>query len=370
MNRQEAIANWQADKRLLESKGLILPGVRMYVPDEWAASEFSIEQIMAMDAAQGGPLITDPNSAIPSLLTTAIDPDVIRVVFSPLEMAKILGERKAGDWLEDTRMFPIVESTGEVSSYGDYNNNGRAGINFNYPQFQSYLFQTIINYGERETARAGLMKINYVSELNSAAGYILNQFGNLSYAFGISGLQNYGIINNPYLSAYISPALKAWGGTTWFNNGAPAATANEVYNDILALVERLIAQTSGTVDMNSKMTLVMSPQSQVAMKFANSFGVYVSALLKEGFPNMTVMTAVQYGVQNATNSQGYSTAGNLMQLIVEEVQGQKVAYAAFNEKMRAHKIVPELSAWKQKTTSGTWGTILRIPMGIVGMIGI
>jgi hypothetical protein len=66
-------------------------------------------------------------------------------------------------------MFPIVEETGEVSSYGDFNNNGRAGVNFNYPAFQSYLFQTIVKYGEREIERAGLMRINYVGELTGAA---------------------------------------------------------------------------------------------------------------------------------------------------------------------------------------------------------
>lgn len=371
MNRQEAITGWATHRAAYEAKGLVLPGVKMYLPDEWKNGEVSIESVMlAMDAAAGGPISTDPNSAIPVILTTAVAPEVIRIVFSPLQMAEILSERKAGDWLEDVRMFPVVEATGEVSSYGDYNNNGRAGINFNYPSFQSYLFQTILNYGERETARAGLLKLNYVSELTASAALQLNTFGNLSYAFGVASLQNYGIINNPYLSAYIAPAAKAWGGTSWFDNGAPAATANEVYNDIVALVERLIAQTGGTVNKKDKMTLAMSPGSEVALTFTNSFGVNVTDLLKKNFPNMDVKTAVQYGTQSTANAQGYSTAGNLMQLIVEKVQGQQVAYAAFNEKMRAHKIIPELSAWRQKMTSGTWGTITRIPMGIVGMIGI
>jgi hypothetical protein len=369
MNRNESIAAWTAHRDAFAAKGLVLPGVRMYVPDEWKNGNLSIQQVMAMDAATG-PMMTDPNSSIPALLTTAVDPEVIRIVFAPLEFAEILGERKAGDWLEDTRVFPVIEQTGEVSSYGDYNNNGRAGINFNYPQFQSYLYQCIINYGEREAARAGLLKINYVSELNLAAADLLNRFGNLSYAYGISGLQNYGIINNPYLAAYVSPALKAWGGITWFDGNAPAATANEVYNDIVALVEKLILQGNGTIDQKSEMILAMSPQSSVALTFTNSFGVNVNDLLKKNFPNMKVVTAPQYGTQGATNAQGYSTAGNAMQLIVRKIQGQNVTYAAFNEKMRAHKLVPELSSWKQKFTSGVWGTILRIPMGVVGMIGI
>ena len=368
MNRMEAIAAWNELGPVYRANGLILPGVKMLVPDEWKQSNASLSDL-AMDAA--GTLSTDPNGAIPAMLTTAIDPDVIRVVFAPLQMAEVMGgERKAGDWLEETRIFPVVEETGEVSSYDDYSNNGRAGVNWNYPQFQSYLYQTIIAYGERETERAGLMRINYVGEVTGAASGLLNRFGNLAYAFGITGLQNYGLLNNPYLGAYLSPAVKAWGGTTWFNAGSPAATANEVYNDILAVVEQIINQTLGAVDMDAPMTLALSPQSALAMKFANSFGVSVALLLKEGFPNMKIKTAPQYGQKTSTNIQGYSATGNAFQVIVEKIDNQKVAYQAFNEKLRAHKLIPELSAWKQKMTSGVWGTILRMPIGVSGMIGV
>ena len=368
MNRNEAIAAWSEVRDVYAANGLILPSVRMFIPDEYRNSNASLQQL-AMDAA--GTLSTDPNSALPAMLTTAIDPEVIRVVFAPLQMAEILGgERKAGDWLEETRIFPIIEETGEVSSYDDFSNNGRSGINFNYPQFQSYLYQTFVAYGERETERAGLMRINYVSELQGAASDLLNRFGNAAYAFGITGLQNYGLLNNPYLSAYLSPAVKAWGGTTWFNAGSPAATANEVYNDILAVVEQIINQTNGAVDMDASMTLALSPQSQLAMKFTNSFGVSVADLLKQGFPNMKIKTAPQYGQRTSTNSVGYSTVGNVFQIIVDEVQRQKVAYPAFNEKLRAHKLIPESSSWKQKMTSGVWGTITRVPIGIAGMLGV
>ncbi len=363
MNVQEARTKWLEDKPVHEARGVYLPGVTMYLPDEWKR-----DYRMAMDAQPT--LSTDPNSAIPSLLTTVIDPKVIRIVFTPLNFAKILGEQKNGDWLEETRIFPVVEETGEVSSYGDFNNNGRAGVNLNFPNFQAYLFQTFVRYGERELERAGLAKINYVSELEVSAADLLNRYQNLSYAFGISGLQNYGIINNPFLSAYTTPATKAAGGTTWFVGGAPNATANEVYNDIVALVERLINQTNGTVELDDEMTLVMGPSSAVALTFANTFGVNVKDLLKDNYPKMKVMTAPQYAQQTTSNPQGYSTAGNAMQLIVKAVAGQEVGYAAFNEKLRAHKIIPEPSAWQQKMTSGTWGTILRIPMLVVGMLGI
>ncbi len=328
MNLAESRTQWLADKPRLAALGIYFPSVQRYLTDDEKRSN-----VMAMDAA--GTLVTDPNSALPSMLTTTIDPEIIRAIFSPLDFGEILGERQAGNWTEDTRLFPIVESTGEVSSYGDFNNNGRAGINFNYPAFQSYLFQTIVKYGEREIDRVGLAKINLVSELGVASALLLNTFQNLTYAFGVSSLQNYGIINN-----------------------------------LIALVNKLVAQTNGALNTKSPMKLTMSPQSEVAMTFTNSFGVSVADLMKKGYPNVTVKTAPQYGTQSATNQQGYSTAGNVMQLIADKIQGQTVAYAAYNEKLRAHKIIPGLSDWQQKQTSGSWGVPLRIPAAVSGMIGI
>lgn len=365
MNLQEARELWQADRAMHASRGVhALPTVTMYLPDEWKE-----DWRLAMDAQPT--LSTDPNSAIPAILTTTIDPETYRIVYSPLQFAKILGERKAGDWVEDTRMFPVVEETGEVSSYGDFNENGRAGVNMNFPQFQSYLFQCFVRYGERELERMGLARINYVSELNNACADLLNRFTNLSYAFGISGLQNYGYINNPFLSAFLTPATKAAGGTAWFTaGGSPNATPNEVYNDVLALIQKLIQQGQGAIDDESPMTLSLSPSRNQALKFANSFGVFVKDLLKDGYPNLKITTAPQYGQQTTTNPQGYSTAGELMQLKVDNIQRQDTAYAAYNEKLRAHKIIPESSAWRQKFTSGTWGTITRMPVGVAGMLGI
>jgi hypothetical protein len=377
MNRQEALARFADHRAMIAAKGIVLPrSIKTYVADEWKNGN---GDLLAMDAlgldalgmdVTAGPLVTDPNSAIPAILSTMIDPEIIRVILSPLAFGEMLGENKRGTWVTDVDMFPVIEITGEVSSYGDFNENGRAGVNLNWPQFQSYHFQTMVRYGEREIDRAGLAKINYVSELQGAASDLLNRAQNLSYAFGISGLQNYGIINNPFLSAFLTPATKAAGGTGWFSGNTPNATANEVYNDIIALVNKLIAQTNGALDLKSPMLLAMSPQSEIALTFTNSFGVSVADLLKKGYPNIEIKTAPQYGTQTTNNPQGYSSAGNVLQLIAKKIQGQPVAYCSFTEKLRAHKLVPESSAWKQKHTSGTWGTILRSPVAVSGMIGV
>ncbi|AWJ93313.1 DUF2184 domain-containing protein (plasmid) [Azospirillum baldaniorum] len=359
--QEEARTAWASDRERAERLGVysLATGYLYDGP--------RFDYTIAMDAQPG--LSTDPNSAVPAMLTTLIDPDVFEILFSPTKAAEILGENRKGTWTDDTAMFPVVEHTGEASSYGDFAENGRAGANTNWPQRQSYLFQVMKEYGERELERAGLARINWVSEIDKAAATTLNRFTNLTYFYGVQGLQNYGLLNDPNLSAALTPATKAAGGTAWIAAGVIKATANEVYADIQALFWKLVAQSGGLVTQESKMTLALGPGSAVALTATNTYNVNVTDLLRKNFPNLRVVTAVQYGIRSASNPQGV-VVGNLVQLIVDEIEGQDTGYCAYNEKMRAHKIIPATSSYKQKVTGGTWGAIIRMPMAIAQMLGV
>ena len=168
----------------------------------------------------------------------------------------------------------------------------------------------------------------------------------------------------------LAPAVKAAGGITWFVNGnTPNATANEVYNDIVALVTQVINQASGNIDQKSKFVLALSPKSSLALNFTNLYNVNVTDMLTKNFPNLRVETAVQYGALSAQNPQGIA-GGELVQLICEEVLGQKTAFCAFNEKLRAFPIFRHLSSYKQKMMQGTWGAVIRQPFAISQLIGV
>ena len=94
----EGRAKFREHKAALLAKGVVLPyQMQRYLTDGEKANG-----VLAFDAASGlpGPLSTDPNAALPWMLTSAIDPEIIRVIFSPLEFADILGERKAGVWTQ------------------------------------------------------------------------------------------------------------------------------------------------------------------------------------------------------------------------------------------------------------------------------
>ena len=365
MNLHESHATWKAHApKLAEEYGIVFPDAVGYATDDLKRN-----YTIAMDAQPA--LTTAVNSGIPAMLTTYIDPQIIEIAFAPLEAANILGEEKKGDWLTETAMFPVVEHTGEVTSYGDFNQTGSAGLNMNWPQRQSYHWQIMVRYGEREVERAGLARINFVSQLNKAAADILNRYGNFVYFFGVNGLQNYGLLNDPALPASLTPGTKAaGGGNVWITSaGAINATANEVYADIQALFYALATQTSGLIKENDQLTLALSPASSIALTITNSYGVDVKALLKQNFPNIKVVTAVQYAAKSTQNPEGVAS-GNFAQLIAGTVDGVDTGKCVFTEKLRAHRLVPDTSSWKQKTSSGSFGAVIKRPLAFSSIVGI
>lgn len=309
---------------------------------------------IAMDAQPA--LITTSNAGIPSFLSTWIDPKMIDILVAPMKAADIAGEEiQKGDWVTDTAMFSVIESTGEVSSYGDHSNNGVAGVNVNFPQRQSYHYQVMTEWGERELAKAGLARIDLSNRKNSASALTLLKYQNKTYFFGVSGLQNYGLLNDPLLIAPVAPTNEA-GSVTWVNKDALGVLA-----DIALLFANLQTQADGLVELDTPMTLAMSPVSEaVGLTKTNNFNVNVADLIKKNYPNMKVKTAPEYG----------TAAGQLVQLIVDELEGQRTVSVAYTEKMRAHPMIVETSSFKQKKSQGTWGAIVYRPFLIAQMLGV
>ncbi len=328
-------------ERLAQDAGIIfMDGARDFHKPE-NSRNFGI----AMDAQPN--LVTVSNSGIPAWMANYVDPQLIEVLTAPMKATEILSEVKKGDWLTDTATFMTVESTGEVSSYGDYNNNGSANANTNFPTRQSYHYQVVTQWGERELEQAALAKIDWANRLNIASVLTLNKFQNKSYFFGVAGLQNYGLLNDPSLPPPTTSSV------LWSD---PAVDGLAIYESVLEHFKELQAQTGGTVEMDTPMIMGLSPTNAVNLNKTNQYNVNVRVLLKENFPNLDIKTAVEYS----------TAAGELVQLIVDNLDGQKTADCAFTEKMRAHPIKMELSSFKQKKTQGTWGTVIYRPFCIAG----
>lgn len=338
-----ALVAWGADR------GLCLPTGAVLADPTWLH-----DVGLAMDAQPA--LFTQPNAGVPAWLSTLIDPEIIRILFQPMRAVEVYPEVKKGDWTTTAAEFPTIEPTGYVTSYGDWNNNGNIGANVNWTPRQSYYYQTVQQYGEREIERYGLARINYVAELDRAAAFVMAKFQNTSYIYGISGLTNYGILNDPSLPAAIQPTLKAAGGYTWL---APA-TSTEIYNDFLKLFGQLQTQLGGLLKQTDRIKVVLSPGRMVYLNTVNQFNITPLQSIKLGFPSIEFVAVPEFS----------TVGGELMQMIAESLDGTETGQVAYNEKMRAHPVIPDLSGWAQKKSGGTWGAIIRRPVCVSQMLGI
>lgn len=338
----------------LEARGVFFPGAMDMLTPE-------VIDRLAMDAEPA--IVTPGNSGIPTYLNTYVDPKLVDVLFAPNKAVEIVGEEvQKGSWVTPTAVFIQTESNGEVSSYGDFANNGVTGVNPTFPQRQNYVYQTMVNYGDREAEEYGLARINLANEKRKSAALVLNKFQNTTYFSGVANLQNYGLLNDPSLSAALTP-----GSGTW----TAATSGTTIYADILTMFAELQTQTSGLIEMDDEIVLAMHPTisvnllklATVGSPTATGISTNVFDLIKKAFPKMRVETAIQYQT-------GTGDAGQLVQMIAVSLEGQRTAQCAYSEKLRAHRIEQRTSSFLQKFSQGTFGTIIYRPLAIAQMLGV
>lgn len=311
------------------------------------------QDAMAMDAPQSS-LEINASAGIPWFFANWVDPKIIPVLLSPMMGAVIAGEVMKGDWLSETAMFLTAGSVGESSAYGDYSESGSTNVNVNFPQRQNFVFQAFLQYGEREVGRAGLAKLDWISLQQQSNALRLMKDLNEMYFFGISNLVNYGLLNDPSLP----PALTA--AFSWLTSSS--ATANTMYQDVVRMFVQLQQQSGGTVRQDTPMCLAMSPTQSMALSNITQYNTNsVIMLLKQNFPRLRLETAEEYGPP--------FSSGQLMQLIAEEVEGQRTVEAAFSSKLMAHQMVVGSSSWRQKRSSSGFGTVVYRSFLISQMYG-
>ncbi len=259
-------------------------------------------------------------------------------------------------------MIQRVEPTGRVVAYEDYSEDGAVQVTNSWQNRSVYRYQTMVQYGELEQERMGLTGLAYAAEKQRAAAMTLSQAANKFYFYGVAGIDNFGILNDPALPASISPVPdpNASGAVLWSQKSVLG-----IYNDILAMYEDLITRTNGVlgdgINMASNLTLAMSPQASVWFKRANEiFGNTVEKMVRDTFPNMKFVVAPQY----------HTDAGELVQMIATDVQGQSTGYLAYSDKLRAHPLIAQVSSWKQKYSGATYGAVITQPMAVSSMIGV
>lgn len=309
-----------------------------------------------------------PNGGIPAIVSTFIDPTIVETLFTPNKAVSILGkEEKRGSWAQDSFMIQRIETTGDTVAYDDYSEQGGVQVNSDWEGRDVYRYQIMVTYGELEQERYGLAMLPYVSKKQQGAIQILDQAQNKFYFYGVDGLRNYGLLNDPSLPTAISPLSVdvTSGSTTTTSVLWKDKAVVDIYNDVLALYQDLVDRSKGIVgdgvQMTDNLVLALSPSMSVYLHKSNEiFSNSAFDMVKKNFPNMRIETAAQYSTD----------AGELVQMFAESAMGQDAGFYAYSEKLRAHNLVVGTSNSKQKYSGTTYGAVITMPGLFAQMLGI
>lgn len=337
MNERERLSQ-------IREKGFVFNGAKGFI------TKNNMNRILRDSA-----LITTPNSGVPAVFTTWIDPMVVNILTAPTNAKKIFGEVKKGDWTNDGALFKAVEPVGESTAYTDYGNGATADVNVTFPYRQNFLAQTHIRYGEQEMAVSGKAMIDLASEKQQSAATIINKDQNRFYLYGVENKEIYGLLNEPNLPAAITPAVVNTDKTKWADK-----TTQQIYDDVLLLASELFTNSMGNIDQTADLTLVVSPSTAVQLGKATDYNISVQDMLNKYFSNLDIVTLPELEADS----------GNNIMLIAKSIDGRPTAQLGFSEKLRALRVVPYTSWYEQKYVFGTYGAIVYYPFAIATMTGV
>ncbi|GBR70990.1 hypothetical protein [Gluconobacter kanchanaburiensis] len=338
--------------RLAQDWGINLPGVTHYVG----------ERGNAYDAAPTFSAVTAPNSGIPAVINTMVDPQLIRQLITPTKSEEIYGSQKKGERAIKTVMFPVIEASGYAVAYGDFEQAGDSSANANWVNRQSFTFQTWAKYGDLEAEMMGMGSIDWVAEQRTAGASVLEKQQNLLNLFGLTGLENYGALNDPALPAAITASVKAGTSTAWTSVSDP----NLIYPDFVTLFAALNKAMMGNINNQTRLKVVVPSELSQVLTYTNQFGITLEDMLKKAWPKMEIEFLPEAGV---TMSGGYTSA-NVMQMFVPEVDGVETVTTAFTERLTMHRLEQYSTNARQKMSRGGWGTVWKRPMAVAQMVGI
>lgn len=326
--------------------GFVFPGAREWITPENRAR-----------IAQDARLATTPNATVPLELLAYIDPAVVEILTAPRRAREIFGEEKKGSWTTPYAKWRADEITGSTQPYSDYGTGTTSGVNSEWKTRPQYVFQTSITYGDMEVEMSSMARVNLAASKQRSAATVIDIDANRFYLLGVQGKEIYGILNDPDLPPAIAAAPTGTGSSThWADKGT-----REIYNDVLDLFAQLVNQSAGLIDQNTSLKLLLSPKMSVRLGAATDFNVSVYDMLMKYFPSLTIVSVPELDSPDA---------GQTAMLVATEVSGQPTGLLGYGEKLRACRIVPDMSSFRQKFVASTYGGVVLQPFAIAQMTGM
>lgn len=353
-NRQDKILKSKALPEYLRSGKVQNVRIDLGMDSKYVIDEADMSTLMAMDAT-----FNDASNGVPQALLNVWTNKVVEQITQRFAFTEIATPFQQGDFATPSMTIPTVAMSGAVADYGDFSGQGQSNTNANWERRDVYQGQTWVEYGDLAVARWSGAKLDYISQIRRAGIHIINQtinqIGFFGKNVGVANIQTYGLLTDPALNPVITAALNAAGTSRLWVNKTPV----EITADILAMFNDIVAHASNNVWLTADMpmTLALRPQEQTYLASVNQFGLTGLEWVKKTFPRLKIVTAIQYQV-------GDGLSGNKAQLILDEVNGQKVVQHGFSYQFQAHRLEAYSTYQRQKFSFGDAGAVIFLPLGI------
>lgn len=302
--------------------------------------------------------ITTPNAGLPAEFFTYYDRRVIDVFFAKTVAEQIGKMYKGGSWEDAFYRTRIREAVGATRPYSDLSAEQNVNSNTNYVIRQAYRMELVKQWGDLQVAENAKALIDYVSDINVAASHVLAQDLNNIFFYGVSGLQNYGILNDPNLPAYETPNTVDT-RVKWQDKSLP-----EIVTDLTKMLSSLYANAEGWINPDTKLRLALPPSVlPILQGKISALGYSVFQWIKDNLGDRIIEDIV-IAPQLATST------GNMVMLYAMEMNGQDVINNVFGELYKSHGVVRQLSSFVEKVSASSYGAVVRYPFAIVRMLGV
>lgn len=317
-----------------------------------------INELGYLRQADAMPNITPNNIGMPAGILSQVSVEVAETILAYRSGDEALGgRRKLLDWEQQDYYLPLVEKTGSVEPYSDFDDSVASGLNVTFGRTGHYLFSTSYNVGEREAMQLAQGNINSDNYLISASlealAVELNRVAFNGYVNNNGSFLVYGLLNNTSLNNY-ETSDKKFSDMTYLECVAFFAKA----------IAKLRSQTGNNIQRGSKLRVVVASNAfdVLALKFTNLGVDAITALInkfKELNVEITITPAIELDNANANQ--------DVIYFILENSQGgiSDTTTLGYSEIGRMSNVVLGTTYKQQKVSAGTTGAVIYKPSYIV-----
>lgn len=326
------------------------------------ASVSGLPQAASMMSMPFGAPNAMPNSALPFYAVMARNPQLVETITAPLMVeeaykTKVVGgdnNKMSTSWYQ----FASREYNASGGAFNDFSNDGAASVTYNQFFRASYAHQTHVVFGVTEGEQWSDAGYDYVSDNHAAAFDYLKRVQNYIGFYGVKGLKLWGGLTDPNLPAPISPTAAKAGGVSWDNK-----VGEEIYADILVMIQRLISQTKNALrlDNKAKLRLLLPPKKVFSLNKPMSFAqIPVIKVLQDIYPNLEYI-----GVPELETD-----VGDMIQMFIPDFKGNPIIQYSPSVPLREFPMFQRGSMVEQKKACSTFGCVTFYGIFSVNMLGI